>query len=240
MGNALATAVLAVTLLPASAMATANYDVFGFAALDVVTSSAVIPLGGSVDQLDTFTDTDKNAAATIVSDTALAGDDFILQDLAILGDAHPTGGTGSYSFSSIESTATVAYINTSNVAEALTINFDYFVGAFTAVNDVVNEIVGATVNIFLGTTDFAGNDVTLVDEVINLADVGSGDLFDSVQQQVSVAGGSLFGIESYIYIDGFAAAVRQNNQIPLPATLTLMALGLVGLAMRRRASATNV
>ena len=231
-GRTMAAGILACAIVPGSALATASYDASAFAFLSVETGATI--LDSSVDLDDPFTDKKGNAEAFIVFDNVVAADGTALHDVGVSGFANPTGG-GSESTASVDSATSITLLNDSEVEQAVDITFDYFGDVLTALDDLVNEAVGATVEILLGTTDFAGNDESLVSVLIELNTAGADDVGDIFQTQLSLAPGAFFGIFADVNVDGLALSRREPpNGVPAPATLALLGIGFIGLMARRR------
>jgi hypothetical protein len=239
LGKTMVAGILACAIVPGSALATASYDASAFAFLSVETGATI--LDSSVDLDDPFTDKKGNADAFIDFDTVTATGGTTLHDVGVSGFANPTGG-GSESVASVDSSTSITLLNESEVEQAVNITFDYFGDALTALDNLVTEAVGATVEILLGTTDFAGNDVSLVSELIELNEAGQAGVQDIFQTQLLLAPGAFFGIFADVNVDGLALSRREPpNGVPAPATLALLGIGFVGLlARKRRIIATTV
>jgi len=244
LGKTLAAGAFALAMLPAGALATATFDATGFAALSLDPLgevSGIVYSGAAIDDDTAFTSAQPGgkAVATIDTDSVLALDGFTLQDAAVSGSADPSGG-GSNAFASLTTSTSFEATNTTGGDLTVPFDLDYLATASTSLTDVLNEAVGAGVNIEFGTYAFDFNtgqfiETTLFQLVYSLTAPGILGDQDLYSDTVEIGAGETLGFYVDVDVDGQATSRNPpGGGVPVPATLALLGIGLIGLASRRR------
>jgi hypothetical protein len=137
--------------------------------------------------------------------------------------------------------------NTGEIVQDVDIFLDYSANLATALNHILNEAASATVQIFLDAFDFAtgaNNQLFSFEQTIFDNDPEF-FLQDSFGTTISIAGyddefdePGVVGLTLRVNVLGSAESVREPPVgVPVPATLALLGIGLLGLASRRRLAA---
>lgn len=233
-GKTLAAAVLAFAMVPGSAFALATYDAGALLQMSATPEDGIVFLGGSVD-LDNTSDTGAGTFTVFANSFVSADPDVAVtdQDVRVIGGASPTA-AGSLSSALAENSASMTFLNTTNQDLSVIVNYFYLADATTSLTDPLLEAVGASVSIAIGTA-LGGDQVTAA---IDLLGPGQDSLSDASFIELIIPAGGFDGVYGDLFAEGIAISQSPDAQVPLPATLALLGLGLLGLnAQRRRLNA---
>jgi hypothetical protein len=232
-GALVAAAIIAV---PGQALAAASFSSFGFASLSATPSAGVLAVGGSVDDDTVDQDTTGTATTSILADTVLAIDEFTLQDAGVGGEALASPGGDSSAFASLSTSTSLTFLNTTATVGSIDYTFDYSADVIAALDDPSQDAVGASARVLFGTFDFAtGLQTILVNELLELVSAGIDGLLNDISGSVDVAANGFIGFFVDVDVDGLAISTERTQvAVPVPATLALIAAGLLGVTVSRR------
>lgn len=234
---------MAVALVPGSALATASFDAGAFFQFTNITAPDGVVLSFSVD--DSIVNIGPNVGDGIIDEASslpLSGGDTDLagitpQTVRVTGSAYPTLGGSSYSADAYNF-ATVTAINTNSTGGTLDVVFDFIYGldALTSLDDFLLENVGASVTLFMDAViGGVGQGQAIVDETIDLLTAGEDFIFNQGSFTLSLSPGELNGVFVELFTEGLALSRGEETPgVPVPATLALLGIGLIGLASRKR------
>ncbi len=250
LGKTIAAAVLAWAILPGSALAMATYDVAAFADLFFdelpvgVTSTAAPPPTITAGTSETG---NAQAQAVVNASTVVLTDDEAIHNARVFGQANATGADpSSSSFASLSTSSAITLENASLEVQSVDIFLAYSANLVTTLDDILNEAVSASVEIFLDAFDFAtGANTPLFSFERFIDSVDEILVQDAFETTVSVAGSDgefpgEVGLTLRVNVLGSAESVRIEPPVPgvpVPATLALLGIGLLGLASHRRRAA---
>lgn len=225
---------LALTLAPGSVFATAIFDTGVFANFEIVADAGV----DIFSEIDLSTVSQDATGVASVSDassnppqgvTAFSG-----HDVRVTGEASSDPVDPSSASASAQNIASLGFFNTTEDILEVVINFVYGADASATLDDPLLEIAGASAFVFI--QDVFGD--VIVDEILD--DLGAGDVLPVLGEgsYTLTLGPSAFGgIQSDIFVEGLAIASPTGPiGVPAPATLALMCIGLISLALRKRSA----
>lgn len=233
LGKTLAAGVLALAVVPGAALATASFDAGASLKISAEFADGLEFLGSSVDlsvEDESFASGifTISAISTPVVDPELPATD---QAVRVTGSAFPAG-TGSTSFPLAENSTSITFANPTDQDLSVFFSYSYTADALTSLDDALLESVGATVIVTLGTA--LGGDF-LVDP---LELFGPGQDFPpsvSGVYELEIPAGGFDGIYGDLEALGFAI----STAVPVPTTLALLGIGLIGFASRKRSVAAR-
>lgn len=245
LGKTIAAGVLACAIIPGSALATATYDGGAFFEFTNVSAPDTVLLLYSVDDDTTNASTSGIATASATANPALNADtdlDGITpSDVSVAGSADPTLG-GSVSSADASSIVSVFAQNLSPTGGTADVVFDFIYGA-----DVMTGVTGLLESAFvdvsilmdtvLGGPGEPGG--TIVDEFLSAISTDPTDptdndlLFGQGSFTLTLQPNEFNGIQVVLTALGQAVSTAEA-QVPVPATLALFALGLLGLNAQRK------
>ena len=232
LGKTLAAGALALAMVPGSALAMASYsaeayvDVFVIADqgllldidIDFDYEAGIPPTGNAV-----VTDETSFVSIEPINDTS----SFTAQDASVAGSASPAGG-GSTSSALAENGLTFTAFNPTDAP--LNVLFEFVLGAGVTISTTdPTEFVGGIASILIGEVLSGVEYAYGFDEVGNF----QGSLFDdTLSIGLTIDPGSFDGLFVEVVADGIA--VSGSSVVPVPATLALLGIGLIGFTSRRR------
>ena len=227
LGKTLAAGAFALAMLPGAALATASYSAGAFVETVILDVQEGLLFEIDIDFDETGSATVGNAVVT--DETSIVNiDDVVEQAASVAGSASPASG-GSTSFAFAENGLLFTAINPTDAPLDVLFEFVYGAGVATSLTSPADQNVGAIASVLIGTA-LGG---ILVDEGFDV--VGSADpdpLQDSLLYTLTIAPGSADGVFVEVVAEGVAV-----SGVPLPATLALLGIGLIGFASRKRLAA---
>lgn len=241
LGKTLAAGALALAMVPGSVLATATYDAGAFFQFTSVTASDNVELIFSVDDCVLCpTNTSLSGSGSVFADafppvnpdTDLDG--ITPSDVRVTGSADPTPGA-SVSSADAHSVVSITAINQSQTGGTEDVVFDFIYGAdaSTSLTDALLESAFADVSIFMDVV-LGNQGAPVVDELLSALGNDSGTLFEQGSFTLTLQPGGINGVQVFLDAFGQAISVSDDAQVPVPASLALLGIGLIGFASRKR------
>jgi hypothetical protein len=255
LGMTLAAGALALAMVPGSALAMASYDVSAFADLyieglpDGVTSSSA----GDPTVSTSISLTGQHATAEFNPDPpqVVVFDDEVFLNIGVSGSANSTGADPyGYSFASVDTQSNLLLENELAEEQGVQISLGYS-ASWALVLGRPMETASAMIEIILSEVGVLDPLYSiLIDPIIPdlngqwPAIGGTGDqLIEGLLVLVPAAdefGAGVLGLQLTVNVLGSAESEHKADpEVPLPATLALLGIGLIGFASRKRFAAAR-
>lgn len=230
-------------LFPTSVLAIASYDAGAFFQFTNISADPGVVLDISVEPGDNLSNTSVTGGASAdASSTPIVGPvGNPLQEVSVSGTAGILPG---FSISSADAfnRLSIAALNTNVGGGTVDVVFDFIYGAdvSASLDDLVNESVFASAGIFMDTV-FGGPGTqggAIIDETLDLFTAGADLLFNVGSYTLTLTPGEFNGVFVDLAVFGQAISISQpSNGVPLPASVALLALGLIAMRRRKRSAA---
>lgn len=243
LSKTLAAGALALAMVPGSVLATATYDGGAFFQFTNVSASDNVELIFSADDCAWCpTNTSLSGSGSVfaeafppvVGETDLDG--ITPSDVRVTGSADPTPGV-SVSSADAHSVVSITAINLSPTGGTEDVVFDFIYGAdvSASLTDALLESAFADVSIFMDVA-FGNQGAPIVNELLSAQD-NEGDpdpLFGQGSFTLTLQPDGINGVQVFLDAVGQATSVSDDTQVPVPASLALLGIGLIGFALRKR------
>ncbi len=235
----LAAAALVCAVAPGSVFATAAYDAGAFVQFTSITPDPGLIVELLIDDSSVTQFVDGVASVDEASSTPeIEATDFDSQIVRVTGEASSPATGASTSDASASNFSSITAINPTDANLELVVDFFYGWDASVLIDDPLLETAGASVAILMETV--LGENI--LDVAFDLVAAGEGMDGSSGSFTLLLTGGSVDGIFTDLMVEGIAIASADDTPppgVPVPATVALLCIGLLGLASRRRSSAVT-
>lgn len=222
LGKTLAAGTLALAMLPGAALATASYSADAFVDVTFTVDPGLLFVV-DIDLDETASSTTGNAVVTDETSFVSIAGSPTEQEASVAGSASPaTGGSSSSALAANGLLFTVE--NPTDAPLDVLFEFVYGAGVTASMTDP-SEAVGAIASILIGTI-FSGD---VLDTGFDVTGNAQDSLGDTLSYTLTVDPFFFDGLFVDVSAEGIAV-----SGVPVPATLALLGIGLMGFASRKR------